>query len=156
MARVEFYHSCIPKGFLILFCFPTPILLPWWKGYGVEETMSSFEERKRLLNSQRNNLEKPRFSTWCKEGSEVKTSSTDLDIAEESDNSKIAICDLTEQGTNKKKQQVIQDSTWCYDPIFFFITCISFWEENTNQNGNTICQIIFFLYVLAYKYCIIL
>lgn len=82
-------------------------------------------------------------------------SSTDLDIAEESNNFKITLCDLTEQGTNMKKQQVIPDSTCCYDPIFFFMTCISFWKENTNQNGNTICQIVFFLYVLAYKYCII-
>lgn len=46
---------------------------------------------------------------------------------------KVIICALTEQGTNKKKQHVIQDSTWCYDLIFFFMTCISFWEENTNQ-----------------------
>lgn len=30
-------------------------------------------------------------------------SSTDLDIAEKSDNFKITICGLSEQGTNKKK-----------------------------------------------------
>lgn len=101
-------------------------------------------------------MKKARFSVSCKEGSEVKVSSTDLDIEEKRDNLKITFCGLTEQGINKKKQKVIQDSTWCYDPVFFLMICVSFWEENTNWYANTICQIVFFLFVWAYKYCIIL
>lgn len=102
----------------------------------------------RVLNFQRNSLKKARFSAWCKEGSEVKVSSTDLDIAEESGNFKITICGLTEQGINNKK-----NSKWFKTVLGVMIRYTSLWpvfhSEKRTQTKMQIQFVILFSYFMC-------
>lgn len=66
--------------------------------------MKSFREREKVWDSEINSLKKASFSSSLKEDSEGKVGGSDLHTAEESDNFKLIICGLTEQGTNRQNR----------------------------------------------------